>query len=188
MEVIAGCYHLGVLSTPQKGVGLATLIPDQGEGIMEIQELLNKCRMALGAETDYQLAKKSGISEARLSDYRTGKRYPNAKDCFIIADILELDARCLIAHFEELGAKSQETKEFWKKKLAELGGVAASIIFGVNLIMTPSPAEAAPILGSAGVNTVYYVKCRRLLERIKQAALALVEIKSLPRLTVCGIG
>lgn len=113
---------------------------------MEIQKLLDDCKTKLAVDTDYKLAKNSGISEARLSDYRTGKRYPNTKDCFIIGEILNLDPKCLIAHFEGLSAKNEKTREFWKKKLVELGGIAASIFFAVIFIMTPYPAEAAPSL------------------------------------------
>lgn len=113
---------------------------------MEINKLLDDCKAILGIDSDYKLAKFTGINDGRISDYRKGNRIPDAFACFKIAEILGLEEKCLIAHFEGLSAKNEKTRDYWTKKVAELGGVAASIFFAVNLIMTPTPSEAAPVL------------------------------------------
>ena len=148
---------------------------------MEIQKLLDECMKITGSETDYQLAKKTGLSEARLSDYRRGERLPNSKDCFIISDILKIDAKILIAEFEMQGAKSEKTKEFWSKKLRALGGMAASVaVLIVTLIMTnmvPAPAQAAPMLGSDFTKnqSIHYAKYALWVRAIKRQLLLLLE-------------
>ena len=125
---------------------------------METNKLLDECKAKLHVETDYALAKKFDLHNGLISDYRSGKRIPDALACFKIAEVLGLDEKKLIAQFEAMSAKNEKVREYWEKKLAELGGIAASIIFAVvTLIVTPTPSQAAPVANS-GVYSVYYVK------------------------------
>lgn len=117
---------------------------------MEINKLLDDCKEKLQVETDYKLAKITGIPTMRLSNYRAGNRIPDAYACSKIAEILGMDEMVLIAHFEAISAKNPTVKEYWKKKLANLGGLAASFFIVVNLIMTPTPSQAAPVLDRDG--------------------------------------
>ncbi|HSI23794.1 MAG TPA: helix-turn-helix domain-containing protein [Methylophilaceae bacterium] len=128
---------------------------------MEINKLLDDCKEKLGIESDYRLARIVDISDQRLSDYRRGKRIPDAYACSKIAEVLEVDEMKLIAHFEAMSAKIPKIREYWEKKLERLGGIAAAIFVVVNLIMTPTPSQAAPMLKQDGsamyimLNSIY---------------------------------
>jgi transcriptional regulator with XRE-family HTH domain len=156
---------------------------------MEINKLLDDCMAKVGAKTDYQLWQKTGIPRARISNYRSGERMPDAYACSKIAEILGMDEMMLIAHFEGMSAKNPQVKEYWQKKLERLGGMAAAILIAfVTLIVTlgtPAPAQAAPLLASQGVNNsllslaIHYTNsARRKIRAIKELLLSVVKIKS----------
>lgn len=121
---------------------------------LEINNLLDQCREKLGVPTDYKMAQEMKIKDARISDYRSGKRIPDAYACSKIAGVLEIDEMMLIAHFEAQSAKNPDVKEYWEKKLERLGGIAAGLFIAVYLIMTPTPSDAAPMLNPHNA-TVY---------------------------------
>lgn len=141
---------------------------------MEINELLNQCMTKLDVKTDYVLAKEMGIHTALISMYRGGKREPDEYACLKIAEVLDLDAETLMVHFAARKAKNPKVKEYLQKKLADLGGIAASFFFAVNLIMTPTPSQAAPVLKSDGAILYIMSNIRRVIKAIKKTALFLV--------------
>lgn len=113
---------------------------------MEINKLLDRCMERTGAKSDYALAKDLELHTALISMYRSGKRIPDSYACIKIAEVLEMDALKLICYYEALSAKNPKNRDFLQKKLADLGGLAASIFFVVTFIMTPTPSQAAPAL------------------------------------------
>lgn len=141
---------------------------------MEIEKLLDDCKSALGVESDYALAKALDIHTGLISDYRALKREPDEYACLKFAEVLGLDAEMLIVHFAARKAKNPKVKEYLQKKLADLGGLAASIFIVVNLIMTPTPSQAAPVLDRDGAVCILCKIIEDIKKAIKQSALTLI--------------
>lgn len=80
---------------------------------MRTIELLKDCKIKLRVSSDYALAKELQIERARISDYMSGKRTPNAYAAVKIAECLGLDPLALIAEFEEMTAKNPKERSFW---------------------------------------------------------------------------
>jgi len=95
--------------------------------------------------TDYRLAKILGVSQGAMSHYATGRRIMDDTTAAKLAGILEIEPIQIIAAANAEREKG-EKKEFWENFYKRLGGIAASIFFAVNLIMTPTPSQAAPVL------------------------------------------
>lgn len=152
---------------------------------MDINELLDECKKRLGVESDYELHKLTGMNEAAISKCRRQIGNPNNQMLFIIAEVLGIEERKLIAQFEVQFAKSDKTKEFWQKKLRALGGMAASVaVLIVTLIVTtgvPTPSQAAPVLDThnAFAINIHYAKYQRLLQHIKRKLLLLLKMSKI---------
>lgn len=77
------------------------------------KELLLECKIKLGVKTDYKLAQALEIDRARISDYMSGKRTPDAYACMRIALILNRNPTEIIAIVEAESEKNEKRKAFW---------------------------------------------------------------------------
>lgn len=95
------------------------------------KELLLECKVKLSVQTDYKLAQALKIDRARVSDYMSGKRAPDAYACVRMAIILRRDPAEIIAEIEADTEKNAERREFWRdflqrvRQAAKLGTLAA---------------------------------------------------------------
>jgi len=140
---------------------------------MKISEYLDKAKAVTGS--DGKTAEKIGVTKQAVSNWRQGTSHPDAHACANLADIIGAEELEIVAVNGMETEKTPERREYWKKKLAELGGIAASIFAAVILIVTPYPAEAAPAAKIASQDCIL-CKIRKLLKlfsKIKIAALAL---------------
>lgn len=108
---------------------------------------LDKAKEKLGIKADNEIATKIGVTRAAISSYRVGRTVMDDFAAAKIAEILGLNAMEVIAAANAEREKG-EKKEFWENFYKRLGGIAASIFFAVNLIMTPTPSQAAPMLNA----------------------------------------
>lgn len=112
-----------------------------------ITKLLDETKHAVGVETDYALAKKLDLPRARICDYYKGNRAPDEFACLKIAEALGQPLDTIIARVKAATEKDEKRREVWENYMKRLGGIAASFVAGifivVTLIVTPSPAEAA---------------------------------------------
>ncbi|MHB0991635.1 MAG: hypothetical protein ACYC0M_10205 [Burkholderiales bacterium] len=81
---------------------------------MQVIDLLEKVKQKTGATTDYKLSKLLEISDARISDYRNGKRIPDAYACTRIALALEMEPMEIIAEIEAETEKNEQKRTFWR--------------------------------------------------------------------------
>ena len=84
--------------------------------VMKPSEWLDKAKKKENIQSDYRLAKIIGIEPASIS---TMRRRDNGMDNYTairIAEILEINKLIVIIDMEMKKAKSEEKKEFWKKK------------------------------------------------------------------------
>lgn len=81
---------------------------------MDFNNLLNQCREALGARSDYHLAQLLELNRAMISEFRSGNRRPDTYACTRIAQALERDPMEIIAMVEAETAKNEAQREFWR--------------------------------------------------------------------------
>lgn len=126
-----------------------------------IKKLLDAVKKAKGIESDYALAKALDLPKQRISDYYKGKTSPDKYACMKIAESLSKPLADIIYAVELDAEKDESRKEAWRRYYKSIGGIAASValtfFFAVNLIVTPTPAEAAPILK---VDQLRFVLCK----------------------------
>jgi transcriptional regulator with XRE-family HTH domain len=81
------------------------------------QKLLDRARSLCTPASDYQLAKRLGISASRLSNYRNRRSTPDNEIAFKLAKMLGMAITEVIAYFEEDKTTDPEKLEFWRGQL-----------------------------------------------------------------------
>jgi hypothetical protein len=98
------------------------------------KELLLECKVKLGVQTDYKLAKNMDLHTARISAYMAGKETPDNYAAVRIALILKRDPAEIIAEIEADTTKNEKKRAFWldflqrAKKAAQWGTLGAIFI------------------------------------------------------------
>lgn len=64
---------------------------------MDMSKVLDEAKKALGVESDYALAQKTGILKQHISAYRGGTQTPDAYACARLADAIGIDPLALLA-------------------------------------------------------------------------------------------
>lgn len=72
--------------------------------------------------SDYGIARMTGFSVARISNYRRGLRSLDNEAVFVLCDLLDIDPVEIICVVEIEKAKNEENKRFWNEKLNEIKG------------------------------------------------------------------
>lgn len=113
--------------------------------------------------SDYALAKKIGIQQSAVSNYRSKRSYMDDATAIRVAALLEIDAAIVFAAVHRERAKAPAEQAVWESILEKLGGAAAVVLLGLGTLMPAPPAYAfgtSPADLSAQSN-VYYVQSRR---------------------------
>ena len=113
---------------------------------------------------DTGLGKKLGVTQAAISQYKSGKRVMDDETCGKVAYELEIDPMLVVAAACIDRAEKTGQKSIWEVFMSRMATAASVLIavVAVNLFLTPEKAEAAPLLGSQPVtqaNNLHYVKC-----------------------------
>lgn len=104
-------------------------------------KLINALKAKTGAVSDYDLAKKMGITRAAISNYQTGKRIFDDETAIKVASMLEIDPSMVLASIHIERAKSDAEKFAWTALFERLGGVAAALTLGI-MLNAPNDAQA----------------------------------------------
>lgn len=125
-------------------------------------DLLDRAKKASGCETDYAFAKRHGLRQSSVSNYRNGKHHFDDATAELVAGILDMEPGYVIACCNAERQKDDAGKRRWARIAALL------------LASTLPPAAGAMELGQAqgqlqimSAPNVYYVnRLRRLLALI----------------------
>lgn len=107
--------------------------------------------------TDIALANSLGVSRTALVNYRNGDRRLPDIAISKLAQGLGIDVEEVLAAVNlNLKNTSQHELQFWMEKILDHGSryVTAGLMVVVTLFLTPSPAEAAPVLKQTSA-TIY---------------------------------
>lgn len=132
-------------------------------------DFIKDAKEKLGGISDYRLAKIINVGQPTLSNYQSKARVLDDYTATKIAEILEIDPMIVISAANAEREKNAEKKNFWTKKYAELGGMAASVFMVVSLSFVSEDALAQPQASNSAVNSVYYVKLRVVMRWFKKA-------------------
>lgn len=119
------------------------------------QRYLDAVKARAGFSSDYALAKRLGMPLSTMSGYRTGARHFDNAMSFKVAELLQIDAREVIAAVELDKAKRESEKDFWRT----IAGAAGSILLGGFFGLQPAPANA--FSGAASDATGYTLRRKR---------------------------
>ncbi len=128
-----------------------------------LSELKRKNVEQGGTGTAYAVAKTLNISNARISNYTTGKKLFDDEMCFKTAFVLGLDPAEVIANVNAERAKTPETAHFWEDVLKKVSGTAAVFMLAVVVLASSAPSTSATAgtqSAHASALSVYYVKYR----------------------------
>lgn len=121
---------------------------------MQTIEYLAAAKAKLQISSDYELAKRLGVSRQSVSDLVHGATMKNSTAARV-AEILEIDPLRVIADAELERASGPEQRKLWERIAAR---VAAGVLVAIGAAtIAPSPARADEAAA------VYYVKRRRWL-------------------------
>ena len=117
------------------------------------RKLLDEVKAKAGLTSDNALANALGVRRQRVSDYYKGDRAPDNFVCKRIAELLNKPFAVVVAAVEIDVEKDEKRRQAWKDYYKSIGGVAAgfalAVLVGVTTLLTPSPAQAAPMLENA---------------------------------------
>jgi transcriptional regulator with XRE-family HTH domain len=112
---------------------------------MDIVELIERAKEAAGSQL--AVAEKIGRPHSRISEWKAGRRKPDAADIMLLAETAELPPLETLAEIE--CQLDEERASVWKRALGNLraAGVAAGVVLGVGAVtlagVTPEKAQAA---------------------------------------------
>lgn len=102
-----------------------------------ITKLLDEAKEKAGIKSDNALAIEIGVKRQTINKYRKGKS--ETPDVFVLSRLADLTGRSIkevIALVEIEKEQPEEKRKYWENFYKQLGGVAASILAAVILIMT----------------------------------------------------
>lgn len=105
---------------------------------MDMAKVIDEAKTKLGVESDYALAKETGILKQRISAYRNGSQTPDAYACARLAEILGIDPFELLAQVEAATEKNEARRTYWKQVTAR---IAAGTAAGFFLVAVSGEAE-----------------------------------------------
>lgn len=118
---------------------------------MEQAELLDKCKVILGLESDYKLAKELDIPRMRISDYRLDKIKFDEYACFKIAEITRKSPTKVIARVLANNTKNERKRLFFQQFFMIAG---LWITLGVMLPLLGSTFGSAYADGTTKINHI----------------------------------
>lgn len=112
---------------------------------------LDELRELRSFKNDTEMAKYLGLKQVTISAYRCGRGFMSNDVCLKIAIGLEMDSPLPIIMAVDMDrAEKAGEHSLWEKFLPKMAGTAGALAVGiVTNFVTPSPAQATPVLDDA---------------------------------------
>lgn len=112
---------------------------------MRIDKYLTDVMRQNGFQKDKEVADWLGVSAAAISQYRAGARSMDNEKCIKVALELNIDPMRVIMATDMDRADRHGQKSLWEVFMTRTAITAGAVLLasGVNLFLTPSPANAA---------------------------------------------
>lgn len=107
---------------------------------MEIGEIIDRAKAAIGAESDSALSRHLGLSRTAVGNWRSGVSLPDPVSCERLAGLTGIPLARVLGIVGEARAHSREEKAVWRK-LAASATLLALVVLGSE----QQPAQAAEI-------------------------------------------
>lgn len=127
-------------------------------------EILDALKTALGVSSDYALAKKLGVTRGAVSNWRVGLSTFSDEMALKVASVLNVEAGLIFAICYSERAKTEAEKNAWRGMWEKLGGVAASLAFGIMLSSAyPTESRASTDVSprADAVQSIHYALLRK---------------------------
>lgn len=105
---------------------------------MNQTELLDVAKMQQGLTSDYKLAQRLGITTARISDLRAGRKPADEAEIFMLADMAKIDPHIAAAAVRKEKEKNPAKRAYWEKISMELAIAGLAVI----VVLAGLPAES----------------------------------------------
>ncbi len=100
-----------------------------------------------GLKNDFALCKKIGWSSGQMSQYRNGKRIMDNEACIALALEIGIDPMRIIMAADIDRAERAGQKSLWEVFSQRTATAVSALLFVlVNLSLTPTQSDAAPVL------------------------------------------
>lgn len=103
---------------------------------MKINELLDAAKNANGLKSNGELAERLGLNKGRVSEFYSGTNAPNEFVCLQLAQMTNKPLDEVIAIVRASAEKDGKRREAWENYMKRLGGLAASFVAGIFLLVT----------------------------------------------------
>jgi len=149
---------------------------------MDLNELLDAAKKQTGS--DGKTAARLGVSKQLLSGWRRGKSYPDLDGIAGLAEISginQADAMTAVGYQKE---RDEGRIGIFTKRVQKIAAsVALAVLFSVNLLLSPTPSEAAQH-GPVKTQALYIMLNRTRLLRAINRVLAALRNCQMPSLRV----
>ncbi|HJW54700.1 MAG TPA: hypothetical protein VJ577_05450 [Burkholderiaceae bacterium] len=114
---------------------------------MKSVKFLDEIAKANDLKNDNQISKFMGWQSGTITNYRAGRRVMDNEACLAVALKLGIDPLKVIMAADIDRAERAGQKSLWEV-FSQRTSLAASVlaVVSVNLFLTPTPSEAAPVL------------------------------------------
>jgi len=123
---------------------------------MKTTDWLDQVKTRFDLTSDYQLAKKLGITRAAVSRYRNGKDLIGNPVAITIANLLEIPPEVMVVASQAERARQPIEKAVWESILQKLGGMAAALVLGLTAMQAHD--ASANIFDNNGLQSADYAQ------------------------------
>lgn len=126
----------------------------------DVAVILDKAKKAVNAKSDADLARSLGVTRASVSNWRTGRNYPDTVQCATLAGLSGEPLAKVLGMVGAARAISRDEKAVWQR----LAASAAALVLLLGAIPLPGQAsEGHQRAGSASISrnwagNTYYVR------------------------------
>lgn len=134
---------------------------------MNTNQYLDALKNRHNLPSDYKLAQLLGTTRQTISNYRHGRKHFSDQTALQISGLLDIPAAKIMIDMRVERTKDKDVRNAWKEAMEYMGGIAASVMLAVVvMVASPTTAEAAFSASSVTNNTYYAQFAQRLRRRI----------------------